>query len=369
MNRLVHLLLILLVPAGLVAARDVIGEIVYLEGFPEVIRGGDRVIDTVDFGFPIENLDSIRTDSDTVVELRIDGSTGIDATILVEHDTVLYVNLTSLQSEQTGTVDLISGGVGIVARELVGLSWLNVRTQNSVAGVRGTTFSVTTAVGGEILVSAEEGLVEVSDSLGTVLFASPGEAVELDSARSLFRNLKYGGPAGELRRLWLTERTNAFRANAPAIFSFYAERYLDEREQFVSAYEALMHERDIIDRWIEENRRGVVSDAGSVMRDKQQIVGPLLRAQASGFTFEDTMDRLDRMRPFVRENADAIELSHGDSAADLLKLLELEKGVMDRRFAAVHQVLRLYADRNEGQTPVYPVDGSDEMAGVAGQDG
>lgn len=335
-----------------VFARDVVGEIVYLEGFPEIIRGADTVIDTVDFGFPIENYDSIRTDPESVVELQLDRATGIDATISVEPDTVFHINVSSLQSEQTGTVDLISGSISVVARELLGVSRLNVRTQTSVAGVRGTTFSVTTAVGGEILVSAQEGLVEVTDLGGATLFAAPGEAVELDSERNVFRNLKYTGSPAALRRQWLAERIDAFRANAPRVFRFYARRYLAERDAFVSAYEALMAERDIIDRWIEEDRRGITADSITVTREKRQIAGALLRLRASMFLFEHTVTRLDRMRPLVVEFADEIEVARGDTATDLLKLIELERAVMTRRFATVRQVLRLFSDRNNGQTPL-----------------
>jgi len=143
---------VLLVVGTALVAQDSIGEITYLDGYPEVIRDGDILYDTLDFGFPIQNFDSIRTDESSSVELRLDPSTGIDASISVDPSTHFHVNVSNLRSEQIGSVELLSGSISVVARELTGRSRLQVRTQSSVAGVRGTTFTVTTAIGGEVLI-------------------------------------------------------------------------------------------------------------------------------------------------------------------------------------------------------------------------
>ena len=54
--------MLLFVAVAVGAGEGPVGEIAYVEGNPEIIRDGDVVHDTVDFGFPVENFDSIRTD-------------------------------------------------------------------------------------------------------------------------------------------------------------------------------------------------------------------------------------------------------------------------------------------------------------------
>jgi len=344
---------VLLVVGTALVAQDSIGEITYLDGYPEVIRDGDILYDTLDFGFPIQNFDSIRTDESSSVELRLDPSTGIDASISVDPSTHFHVNVSNLRSEQTGSVELLSGSISVVARELTGRSRLQVRTQSSVAGVRGTTFTVTTAIGGEVLISTQEGLVEVTDEQGFALFAAPGEAVEVDTERNVIRNLKYHSDAvDEFRRQWVDDRVDAFRANAPRVLRFYGRRYLGAREQFVQAYEELMSYRTIIDRWIEESRRGVTGSGLSLVQDKRRIAGPLLQIRASMFVFEHTFNRLNQMAAYVRDISATVDVGDGGSAADLYRRIEIERAVMRHRLATVRHILKLYAERNDGETPM-----------------
>ncbi len=353
MKRILVSISVFLIAGTMLAAQDSIGEITYLDGYPEVIRDGDVLYDTLDFGFPIQNFDSIRTDEHSSVELRLNPSTGIDASISVEPGTHFYVNVSSLRSEQIGSVELLVGSISVIARELAGRSRLQVRTQSSVAGVRGTTFAVTTAVGGEVLISTEEGLVEVTDEQGFVLFAAPGEAVEVDTERDVIRNLKYSNDAlAEFRQQWVEDRVDAFRANAPRVLRFYGRRYLDAREQFVQAYEELMSHRIIIDRWIEESRRGIIGSDMSLLQDKRRIAGPLLRIRAGMFALEHTFTRLDQMAVYVRDISATVDVGDGGSAADLYRRIAIERAVMQQRLATVRHILKLYAERNDGETPM-----------------
>ncbi len=353
MKRISVAMFVLFIVGTALGAQDSIGQITYLDGYPEVIRDGDVLYDTLDFGFPIQNFDSIRTDEYSFIELRLDPATGIDASISVEPSTHFYINVSSLRSEQIGSVELLAGSINVIARELAGRSRLQVRTQSSVAGVRGTTFAVTTAVGGEVLISTQEGLVEVTDEQGFVLFAAPGEAVEVDTERNVIRNLKYDAYAvDEFRHQWVEDRLGAFQANAPRVLRFYGRRYLDARQQFVQAYEELMSHRTIIDRWIEESRRGITGSGMSLLQDKRRIVGPLLRIRASMFFFEHTFNRLDQMAAHVRDISAVVDIGDGGSAADLYRRIEIERTVMQRRLATVRHILKLYAERNDGETPM-----------------
>lgn len=350
----------LVLTAALAAAESPVGQITYMEGMPEIVRDGDLVFDTLDFGFFIENYDAVRTGIDSTVDFQLDPATGIDASITVEPDTEFVVNISALRSEQTGTIELVSGSISVVARKLVGRSRLQIRINDTIAGVRGTTFAVTTAVDGGVLIIAEEGSVEVSDEQGTSVFAVPGEAVEIDPEHRVFRNMKYTGvPASDFRQDWTQGRLERFRSNAPQIFRFYARRYFDARTEFSAGYEELMRHRAIIDQWIEESRRGGTGDLASVIQEKRQIAASLLRVRPSMAVLSETFARMDQMKPYIAAFASTIDLEDLGTvntrrirtAADFYRMLEMDRGVMERRIATVRHVLKLYTARNDGISP------------------
>ena len=333
------------------AGQDIVGEITYLEGHPEIVRDGGILHDTLDFGFAVQNYDAIQTDGESLAELRIDPSTGIDAAISVRENTQFTVQLSSLLREQTGTIELIAGSIGVIARELAGRSRLNIRTHSSVAGVRGTTFDVSTAVDGSVLVTTRDGLVEVTSRTGRALFAAPGEAVEVDDERGLVRNVRYAVSGAEFRQLWIRERADAFAQSAPRVLRFYGRLYLDARSGFANAYRELMGQRDVIDKWIEESRKGVTGGASEVIREKRILAGPLLRIGMAMFEFEHTLVRLERMRPYVQEVLGEVDLPGGITAETLYQMLDSDRALARRRVATVRNVLKLYALRNGGETP------------------
>lgn len=351
------LTLVVLVLPVFAWADDVIGTVTYLEGYPEVIRNGTEVVDWVDFGFEVENYDKVETDDISLVEIEIEPSTGIDATITVQPSTVFYFDISNLRGEQSGGVELLGGSVGVVARRLVGTSKLDVRTSSAVMGVRGTTFSVTTAINGDILVTTTEGSVECTPAEGQPRFAVPGQAVE-QTIDGTFRNIDIEGvDAATFQRSWFKERVQAFDANAPRVIRYYGQRYLEQREQFAAAYRALLAERDIIDKWITEDEEGRIGTRMDVMREKREIVGELMAVRGSLFLFERTFYRLAQMAPYARGEVLTMRVAPGVTAQQLFQTVADDREVFSRRMSIVRYVMKLYALRNDGVMPFMGVSG------------
>lgn len=335
--------------AGL--AADEVGTVSYVEGFPTIVREGTDVYEEIDFGFRIENFDVVRTDERSALEIEFDPATGIDASVSVEPDTQFAVELSSLRTEQTGAIELLAGSVSVTARRLTGRSRFEIRTPAAIMGVRGTVFDVTGAPGGELLVTTGEGLVEVTDPNGRSLFASPGEAVEVDEESSLFRTVRYDrAQLAAFRQEWREQRLERFIENAPRILSFYGRRYLRAREAFVAAYADLMSHRDLIDEWIDEARRGVRPRAGS-LRERRDFVSTVRSVRLAMFRLEPVLARLDQIEPYVREFLATVEIEPGVTAADLYRTVNDDRRLMRARVAEVRRVLKLFALRNEGETP------------------
>lgn len=350
-------------------ANDPIGSVTYLEGYPEVIRNGGEIFDWIDFGFEVENYDQVETDDGSIVEIQIDASTGIDASVTVQPSTVFYFDLSSLRGEQNGGIELLGGSVEVVARRLVGNSKLDVRTSTAVMGVRGTKFSVTTAINGDILVTTTEGSVEVTPDSGEPRYAVPGQAVE-QTIEGVFRNISIEGvDADAFRRSWFQDRVAAFDANASRVISFFGGRYLEQRETFAEAYRNLLSQRDIIDKWIGEDEEGRIGSRADVMREKRELFGELARIRQSLFLFERTYYRLAQMAPYAGGDVLTMQIAPGVDAGQLFEIVAEDRRVFTRRMAIVRYVMKLYALRNDGVMPFAGVSGIENDPFLAPDDG
>lgn len=338
-------LLACLVVAVLIPAEE-IAVVVYVEGYPQLIRNGKLVHEEIDFGFPVESFDSFRTDPLSSLEITFGELTGIDATVAIEPDTQFTVDIADLRSNPTASVDLIAGSVSVVARSLAAGSRFQIRTATAAMGVRGTIFSVTGAPGGELLVATDEGLVEVTSEEGRTLFASPGEAVEIDDESELFRTLRYDrNDLQAFRSDWRARRAALFAERAGEILRFHGRRYLEARERFIETYAELMTHRDVLDAWMDESRRGVRPQIGD-LRDRRELLAAIVRVRGAMRQLEPVIARLEQMAPFVRELAPSVQLRPGVTAADLYVVVRNDRVAMQERLATVRYALKLAAQRS-----------------------
>ncbi|MFW5717726.1 MAG: FecR domain-containing protein [Spirochaetota bacterium] len=351
MRPTLFILALAVLAAGPPLPADEVATVTYVDGYPEVVRDAKPLVGDVDFGFRLESFDAIRTDEASSLAISIDAETGIDADVTVEPETHFYLDLSAMRSEQSAALELVGGTLSVIARRLAGDSSLQVRTIAATMGVRGTTFSVETGPAGELLVWADEGLVEVTNVAGRTLFASPGEAVEIDESQHVFRTLRYHrSRLAEFRREWRTQRTERMLERIPHLVRFSGRRYLAARERFVAAYGELIARRDVIDEWIDEQRRGVRPEPDS-LPDAADLARVVARARATMAAFEPLLHRIGRLEPLLGEHVVGVEVRPGTTAADLIRSVNNDRRVMIERVRTVRHVLKLYAQRNDGRAP------------------
>lgn len=353
MNRRASIVLgFLIFLAAPLAAQDVVGEVVFVDGYPQFVRDGVELAQTVDFGYPVENFDTVITDDSSSLEISIHPDTGIDLSIVVDPQTRFYLDLSSYQQRQRGVVELITGSINVTAREIREGSGFIIHTPTSSMGVRGTVFSVTTSPGGEILVLPDEGVVEVNTISGQRGFARSGEAVEIDTVDAVVRTLRFDPAArSEFRERWRSERREALVARAPDLVRRLGLQYRDFRDRFVSGYSELMRQRTILDQWMEEARRGTRGEPTLSEQQVQTLAPVLLRLRTGIRAFEQLYSQLEQLRGFLPEGAGALEVEPGVSVADVYRSIGDDRAVMQPRFYEVRHALKLFASRNGGIAP------------------
>ncbi len=357
--------MVLLVIRPLAVVADVIGEIVFVDGDVRIHRN-NRTVKQPDFGDVIENMDQVETGPGSVLEVAIYPETGISASIVVQELSVMYFDISSLQREQSGALELVTGQLDLKVGRLSGRNQLDVRTSLASMGVRGTEFSVTANLAGEILLATFEGKVECQTSDGHVLFAIPGEFAERTKDND-WRNVPVS--TGSMRRFrdnWIAERSRALEANAPRAIASYARRHIQLKEDFIQAYVRLVNNRGVIQKWIEEDRLGRVGSSTERIREKRQIISALIHIRRNLVIFERIYYRLDQL---IRQFSDLpgdTSIAPGLTLRRFYRQFQEDKDVLGMRMQEIRYIIKLYALRNDGETPFADLSGSLEGQGFLG---
>jgi hypothetical protein len=360
---------------GAVNAQDVaaepkeIGTVVYVEGAPAVYRDGQEMNEPADFGFPVESYDFFRTGELDLLEIETDPAVGADARIVVQPESALYLDMTVLrgrgeesasgaengrgEQQGVGIVELVHGSLEVAVSRLTADAAFEVKTDSTTMGVRGTRFVVDIAVTGDVLISADEGRVEVRDGAGSVLFAEPGRVVERTDDRR-FRNIPVDvSNLSSFRREWAAVRLEQLREDPLRVLRAQARRYLDAREQLGTVYRGVMRRRNILEEWIDNDRRLRREDP-SRLRERRERVAPALRRAIPVLRhYERLYYRLQRLAPVLQRIGIDPELrvTEDMTVGEFFDLLDGDSAVFERRMHFLRYSLKLFVLRNAGALP------------------
>jgi len=341
--------LVFLASFAAAAFADEVGEITYLQDKAEIVRGGKTL--EADFGSGIEDFDCVTTTKRGIAEIGIDAKTGIQGSIKVKPGTSMYLDISAMKSEQKGGIELLAGSVALTVKKLSGNSNLEVRTQGATMGVRGTTFEVSTEVGGEILVTCDTGRVECKDEDGKVLFAEPGMVVEKVPGVD-FRNIPIRVSDIEgFRKNWHAERIEAFKANPMKALRYYSDRYMEMKKQFDDAYKSLLAQRNVLDKWFKEDARKTMGGKLEIMKEKKALLEPLRNLRRVNFLFEKIYYRLLELEDYQKQGYGKGALGNGYSAEQFFSRFRNESVDLRERMNIVRYSMKLFANRNDGSTP------------------
>ncbi len=348
---LISLLLIsCLTPLNQLFAEEIIGEIVYLEDEIEITRNS-VALDYVDIGTTIENFDLLTTGEYGLAEIVLTTEDSPDTTIKVSPNTTFYFELNQLKQGNKTTLGMISGSVSMKVQKMSRSQAFEVRTESATMGVRGTSFTVTTTVAGDLLITCEEGQVSCRDEGDTELFAVPGKAVE-KRTDEIFRAIPVAvSDLPTFKDNWYAERLSVFRSNALKALRGYAVRYLTLTENFNQAYSKLYRNEEIISKWFKEDSNGTMGSTMENMREKKKLIGDLLRLRRVLFIFERVYFRLQELKSYYDQGYGRGTIKAGLTADAFFRRFERDKDELGRKMARIRYITKLYSIRNNGSFP------------------
>jgi len=342
-----------------IGAQDRIGEITYLENDLAVVRN-NRALDPgeVEIGMEVQNLDLLKTGRTGYAELNLDSPRS--AVIKVSPGTTFYLERGAVGKGQRTTVGAITGNIAVKVQKLAANQQVQVASESALMGVRGTTFEVTLSPAGDLLVTCSEGEVVCRQEDGEEVSSVPGAAVDSRAGEGFQRVPVAVSDLERFRQDWYAERLEVFKANPLKAIRFYALRYAGLRERFNRAYAALARERQLLNKWYDEDRRGRVGGNMEILREKKRLIGYLLELRKVLFFFERVYFRLSELQDYYRQGYGEGTLEGGLTSRAFFQALDRDRSVLERQMAEVRYVTKLYAKRNQG---VFPTERSEEGEG------
>ena len=334
-------------------AGDEIGEITYTEGGVELIRNGEAYSDDdVFIGGVIENEDLITTESDGQMETELTSSSSSGAVIKISPNTSFTFEINRLGKTRKTSLGIITGTLSVKVKKLSANQDFEVKTDSAVLGVRGTSFVATSPPTGEILVTCNKGKVLCTDNSGKKLMAEPGAVVEKRPGE-VFREIPVAvSDLESFRKNWYAERIEALKSNALKALRSYSLLYKKYYNEFNSEYTSLLKERQILNKWIKEDKAGQIGSNMALMREKKRIIGHLFKMRRVLFIFERVYFRMLELKTYYDQGYGRGMLSSNMSAADFYRQFNSERKELTRKMAVVRYIIKLYAKRNNGSIPL-----------------
>lgn len=357
--------LLLLFCAGIapLAANDVVGEIVYLEGTIDIFRDGNKLDwRDVDIGAVVEEFDMVETGADGYVEIALSNRRGGNS-VIVHPDTSFYFDVEEVKGESKTEFAVMTGAMAFRVKKLSGNEAFTVRTESVAMGVRGTQFKVTIAPEGSVLTTCDEGAVECSTEEGGLSMAKPGQVVQKISERELAAERVSPDRLDAFQREWFSAREDVFKSGAATFIKGYGARYIDLQPKFLEAYANL--------RSVEPQLRRLegINDSGSMgtfFQIKGQVSSAVVKMRSILPLFENTFFRLEQLSGYHAQGYGRGMIDSNTSTGEFFAGFDSQSYEMKQRLSHSYYLLRLYQKLHEltGGGPSFmdaPFDGGSGM--------
>ena len=345
----------LMQPQAADASSPPVGHVVYLKGEPSGVRAGRPLWLGIGLGLPVRPFDFFSTGSDELLEIETADAAGVLATIRLQPDSVVYLDLVPGAGERTHEIRLLSGSVSVFMRDADPASQLSVVAPPLRVDAAGAAYDVTLVPSGDVLVTVGSGVVRVRDSellrptggapgadngdagriqgdAGRIrtLYADPARAVEFARDGTMRTVPMTPGRADRLRSVWRRDVAPRSDAEARRIADDLQTLIAELLPQFETAYRELMSRRDILDRWMETDR---------------QERNPLARPEVTAAEVRQIESEMEAAHQLLRRLETAW---YRDNA---LQSDAATAAVLEEQMHTVRYSVRLYLERMAGLDP------------------
>ncbi|MDC7241917.1 MAG: FecR family protein [Spirochaetales bacterium] len=354
-------LLIVILMTALTAAvlqAQVSAAIVDIAGEVEVSRNGVYLDNRdIDFGTELGPYDVLHTGPDGYVELSIESPVSPELSVKVMADTTLFLEHTLKSGGSETSVNLNRGSIQTRAAALLRGGNFTVKTESSVMGIRGTTFTVNRSPDTSILVSCREGAVACTTE-GRESGIYPGRIYETNTSGQ-FR-LKDLDPDDieSYTAQWKQARLDALAINGAASVEYYADQYLRRAPVFQKAFEEVESQRGLFEKWEKIIEEDINVSIGDAVKDKATLSRGIMSLRASLPLMQHVFYTLYDLSG-IMESAGWQDLS--DTAAKTMDLYSRSRQENQEKISKALYYFRIYLEVDRRTDPFGEGSGSGLM--------
>lgn len=295
------LFLIFLTASISLAAQNQSAVILYMEGTVDISRNGEYLDwQTIDIGTEIENYDLVETGSDGYVEIEVSTPVSPGVTLKIKPDTTFYFDTKEINGKRKTDFQLLAGSMGMKVQKLYNTSELDINVNNSVMGVRGTEFMITSTVDGSTLVTTTEGRVSCKNESGIETFSTPGTVCESAGDGDFREAAVAPGSEEAYRKDWLAERVGILQSNIKISLNHYTELYNNYFNRFDRSWRNLESKDEVFQKWNHYLTSGTKPALSEAVLSKQSVSRQIMELRSVLPIFQQTFYVLEELGKYYR---------------------------------------------------------------------
>ena len=350
--------------AALAAAdAQIVGKVEYAEGKPEILRNGET-IRALEAGFPIENMDTIRTQADGRVVISFSEASGLGGSIDIAPESTAIIRQDLVSGKIANEAQILGGSVNLKVKRLAGdKASFRARTPTAVLGVRGTEF-VVMSFNGAALVACSDGEVfcsswsELTMSAGNAesgVSSVPGNLVEVLESGSL----KTGAfPAGDfdanwkdVSARWKDFQVELFTADPVSFMNSFVSSW-DESSGKVASGAARLRANPVLKGWLAAAKAGKnPGTRAQWVKERPEVMKDLIAIRPNMVLAMMTWYRLQELIPYVAKKELDRTLVNGQTVRAFINRFKRDSRDVSSAFALFYAAEKQYMIRNEGLSP------------------
>ncbi|OQY35656.1 MAG: hypothetical protein B6241_00245 [Spirochaetaceae bacterium 4572_59] len=341
-----HILLLSLIiqlTAVFPAISEIRAKIVDLDGDISISRNGEFLeYDEIDYGTEILAYDIIQTGPDGYAEIAIETPVSPDVIVHIMEDTTLFMeHVIKKQSPQT-SINLHRGAVQTRAAALIQGGQLNIKTDSSVMGVRGTVFSVVIAADSSLLVTCRDGKVQCSTD-GKDSYIQPGSIYEADSKGDIETKSLEPEKIDSYISDWKQIRLDALLINGAVSLNHYANLYLQSAPGFLETFADLSSKQDIFQKWERIIEKNESISMGEATRDKISLSNGIIRLRSRLPMMENIYYTLYDLTA-IMDQSDQVRMKLSETTIRTLQIYDKRRNEFKEKLALARYYFRIFLE-------------------------
>ncbi len=355
--------IVMLVVAALAARAQVVGRVEYVEGLVEVVRNGEKAR-PVGTGFPIENLDCVRTGDAGSATISFDRSSGLVGSIDIGPGATAVIRRDLVSGVTSNEVRLMAGEIGLKVSRLSGnAASFRVRTPSAVLGVRGTEFVVATFNGsslaacakGEVLCSPWSFTSPAAGSAADAVSVIPGRMAELLDSGSVktadFPKGDFVANWKDVRGRWKAFQVDLITADPVTFLNRIAVQWENSSEKALQEAETL-RDNKVLKKWFAAAKEGSgVGSRADWVKERQSVMKDLIALKPEMTLAMIHWYRIRELVPLIPDSAMGKKMANGQTVKAFVARFGRVSADFDAALALFDAAEKQYMLRNDGLSP------------------